>query len=111
MSQQLSKQEDQAEELRKLLNEVESIKDPEMNKSIESEEVQLEQREVDILNLPPRKEVHGNKKQHTHIKISLPFRRFILIIFLLIIILIGVYYLFGGDIPQLMNNVMDSSIN
>lgn len=57
-------------------------------------------RELDILNLPPRKEVHGGKKGKTRVKISQPFLRFMFVIIILLIVLTCVFYLWDLDLNR-----------
>jgi hypothetical protein len=85
-------QDDQAKELRNMV-----VADD--DKQNESRELMIDEeieRDTDILNLPPRSEVHNNKGQPTRIKISVPFRRLAFIILVLLAILI-MAYLFLGD--------------
>ena len=97
---------DQAAELRKLLDEVQQgERDIQEGGKIPQPDEQTEQeRAIDILNLPPRKEVHGNKKKNTHIKISVPLLRLLAVIVILLIIVIGAYYIYGEEINNLFKN-------
>ncbi|WP_200416255.1 hypothetical protein [Virgibacillus salexigens] len=106
MSQQAKKLEDQAKELRSLLNEVEKNTDKENASDEKKANEGHRSREVDILNLPPRKEIHSNKKAPTHIKISVPFKRFLLILTVLLILMLGAYLWFGEDLIQMINNAL-----
>ena len=58
------------------------------------------QRKVDLLNLPPRKEIHSVNNR-SHFKISKALFRFLFIVLLLIIILIGAYYFLGNELMAL----------
>jgi len=80
---------DQATELRNQFNE-------EISK-----ESQQNQKGIDILNLPPRKEVH-TQKQRAHLKWSRPFSRFILVFLILLLFVIVTYFSFGGDIGKVL---------
>ncbi|AXI09368.1 hypothetical protein CV093_11300 [Oceanobacillus sp. 143] len=82
-------QKDQAEELRHLVDEIEDNKDTEVSSTILERET--DKREIDILNLPPRKEVHTTIER-TKLRISKPFIRIIFVIIILIAILIVSYY-------------------
>lgn len=69
---------DQAEELRSILNEVNQqqiegdLPRPEEDHSnFDNESFH----DMSVLNLPPRKEVHGHKKKRTHFKIRKPLIR------------------------------------
>lgn len=53
---------------------------------------ETKKQEIDILNLPPRSEVHGKKMTKMRWKIRSPFIRFLFVILLAIILLVGAYY-------------------
>jgi hypothetical protein len=53
--------------------------------------------EINVLNLPPRKEVHGQKKKRAHIKLSKPFIRLAIVIVLVIIVL-GILFFLNGSV-------------
>jgi hypothetical protein len=101
-----SESNDQAKELRELLQEVNNhnveenkhSKDDEQNLFIDDEAINQEEYEVktmDVLNLPPRKEVHSQKKNRTQFKLSRPFIR-LTIVAVLLLMVIGLL-LFYGD--------------
>lgn len=101
MSKQLdNKDQDQADELRELFNTEENI----VLKSEEEITERVSHREIDVLNLPPRKEVHGISKR-TKLKVSKPFWRFVLISLLVIVILVVALYLWDGEIATLLNQL------
>ncbi len=50
---------------------------------------------IDILNLPPRKEVHTERKGKINLKISRPLVRLLFVIILLLLIVAGAYFLAG----------------
>ncbi len=54
--------------------------------------------DVDILNLPPRSNVHDDKKKKTKWKISFLFIRFLLVLFLIIVALILTYNKWGDEL-------------
>jgi hypothetical protein len=54
--------------------------------------------EINVLNLPPRKEVHGQKKKRAHIKLRKPFIRLAIVIVLVIIVVGILFFLNGGGI-------------
>ncbi|MEN1969129.1 hypothetical protein WMZ97_13770 [Lentibacillus sp. N15] len=101
MTNQSTKQDDQAEELKKLVELVEdgAPNSSVMNEHTKNEEVieQTRTREIDILNLPPRNEVHSQTNQRLHIKISRPFVRLLLVIIVILVVLAGLYYVWDGD--------------
>lgn len=89
-----SKQNDQAEALRQAIQDVTEHKPEETGQAGPDEEEQLEQAsvEIDILNLPPRNEVHkGNRKMRW--KLNLPLLRFIFMVVVLLA-LAGVFLWF-----------------
>jgi len=92
--------EDQAEELRRLVYDVEHDKGEE---SEHISEPDMETREIDILNLPPRKEIHGKKQGRVKLKTSTSFKRFLFVIIILIIVLWSIYYLYGDELMQMFN--------
>ncbi|WP_404452875.1 hypothetical protein LG329_01780 [Virgibacillus necropolis] len=112
MSDKDTVREDQANELRKLFNEVQgnetSILPVEnTDEKIEDDDYVSENasisgtRNIDILNLPPRREVHGNKKKRTQIKVSRPFVRLSVVIIAIIAIILAIYYVWGEELIQL----------
>lgn len=113
MSEKHTKQDDQAAELRKLFNEVQGIstndlkeeQKPEAETKIESNESFESNRKIDILDLPPRKEVHSNSKNRTKLKMSRPFLRFSIFILILILVIFAVFYVWGNELIQLPLNL------
>lgn len=83
----MNKQDDQATNLREHMK----------NKELFDENEVVEPIEIDVLDLPPRSEIHQNKSKKTRLKINLIFLRFLLILFLLIIILVITYQYWGKD--------------
>lgn len=81
-----SKQNDQADALRQAIQDVTDNKAEETEQNIPEEDKQLDDSavEVDILNLPPRNEVHKTSKMRW--KINLPLLRFIFIVVLLLVL-------------------------
>jgi hypothetical protein len=90
----------QTDELQLLVEQVEKEHEEKQVMSIDSIENTDIQREVDLLNLPPRKEKHSENRR-SHFKISKALFRFLFIVILLIVILIGVYYFFGNELISL----------
>ncbi|MHA6251075.1 hypothetical protein [Oceanobacillus sp. CAU 1775] len=92
---------DQANELRELFKEVTS----EETLPQEVEEVSdVNHRVIDVLNLPPRKEVHTSSGP-MKMKMSKPLMRFIFISLLVITIIIVALYFFDGEITNLINKL------
>ncbi|WP_067725411.1 hypothetical protein [Oceanobacillus damuensis] len=87
---------EQTDELRRIFDELERENEQKDTDHTAEPVDTREKREVDILNLPPRKEIHANPRMH--IKMSRPFFRFLFVLLLLIIIVIGVYYFLGDEL-------------
>lgn len=88
---------DQADELRRVFNEVENHENKE-------EAAAREEMEIDVLNLPPRKEVHA-KSGRTKLRVSRPFIRFALIVAIVLLCLIAALYALDGNLPALMEQL------
>lgn len=88
-------------ELQKMLHEVEQGggKPPRIGK-IPDERQDLN-RQIDILNLPPRNEVHKQKKR-TKISVSAALARFLFVILIFLVLIIGSYYLWGDELIFLL---------
>lgn len=56
---------------------------------------------MDVLSLPPRSEVHQTNKR-TRIRLSKPLKRFIFVLFLIIIIISGSMYFFGNELIDIL---------
>lgn len=94
---------DQANELRNLFEGVEKGND-EVDSTDNPHEME-KTREVDILNLPPRKEVHAHRTQ-LQFKIRRPLLRLLFVISILIIILIVAYYFLGNEILNISTTML-----
>ncbi|MBD1222639.1 hypothetical protein [Virgibacillus halodenitrificans] len=79
---------DQAAELRKLVTDDEKSIDIAEEGNIEDDETT----KIDLLNLPPRKQVHTTKKS-TKVKVSSAFIRFIIVFLALTFLVLIAYYL------------------
>ncbi|CQR46719.1 hypothetical protein BN1058_00992 [Paraliobacillus sp. PM-2] len=82
----MNEQKDQAANLREHMQH-ENAEDPN----------DLAQENINVLELPPRKEIHQDKNKKTKWKINLIFLRFLLLLFLLVIILVVTYQYWGKD--------------
>ncbi|WP_040981449.1 hypothetical protein [Oceanobacillus jeddahense] len=80
-----SKHNDQADTLRQAIEEVTEHQNEEREQVIQDQYEQLEQGsvEIDILNLPPRNEVHKDKRK-IRFKLNLRLLRFLFIVVLLL---------------------------
>lgn len=102
--QQAERDIDQANELRQLLNEVEQGEQTNKeNKGLVEEET-ASRREIDVLKLPPRKEIH-TKNKRAKLKVSKPFLRLLFITLFVIAILIGAFYLWEGELAAFLNEL------
>src|SRR5690625_2005378 len=87
----------QADKLQQLFQEVN-------NQSIEETEGKEEQKqvedyvEIDVLNLPPRNEVHTNPKSRFQLTWKRPFIRIFVVSILLIAILAAIYFFVGDQL-------------
>lgn len=61
---------------------------------------------IDVLNLPPRKEVHGDNNARTRLSISGPFLRFLSVIFLILIVIFGTYFLWGEELVLIIKSML-----
>lgn len=97
---------DHGAELRKLLDEVEkgSEQKTEEKKPVIEPETKIE-RDIDILNLPPRKEVHGSRNKPAKLKISGASVRLISVVIILILILSVSFYLWGEELIEVINRM------
>ncbi|GGK06502.1 hypothetical protein GCM10007063_31330 [Lentibacillus kapialis] len=95
---------DHGAELQKILDEVENAGQVETEEKKPVIEPKTgTKRDVDILNLPPRKEVHGNHNKRTKLKISGASLR---LIFVILILILGVsFYLWGGELIDVINRM------
>jgi predicted nucleotidyltransferase len=89
---QHKEKEEQAETLRRL------VYDAAQDDGTEREHTAKETRDIDILNLPPRKEVHGKKQGRVRLKTSTYLKRFLIVVFALMIILLTIYFVYGEAI-------------
>ena len=100
--QQVERDKDQENELRQLLDEVEQGEEM-IEESIELIEETASRREIDVLKLPPRKEIHTNKR--AKMKVSKPFLRLLFISLFVIAILIGAFFLWEGELATFLNEL------
>lgn len=108
MSNETKENDDQAEELRKLFNEVQEESEqsiPEEEIEEESHEVDEEGRDVDILELPPRREVHRITNKRTRVKISRASLRLIFVVITFLVLVGGAYYIWGQELTEVIINI------
>jgi len=87
--------ENQAEKLQQLFAEV--TNQPASNHENETEK-DVDFIEVDVLNLPPRSEVHGKPKRKYYIRLKSPIMRFMTILLFLLVVISVIYFLAGEQI-------------
>lgn len=90
----LDHEENQAEKLQQLFAEV--VNQSEENKVNETEDSTEDFIKVDVLNLPPRSEVHKTPKRKLYIHLGSPFMRLLSVLVILVII-IGLIYFIAGE--------------
>jgi len=107
MSENPIKESDQANELKKLLSDVtrqESSNDPTLAES-ETLNTLDETKKIDVLNLPPRKEIHGGKASRMKIKITKPYIRLIVVVSLIIILFASGFYMWGEELINMIKHI------
>src|SRR5699024_2925939 len=92
----------QAASLEELFNEIQQDSDQEQTEK-QLPEKQLMPK-IDVLNLPPRKEVHGGNNNRMIFKVGKPLGRLLLVCVLLLIIGVGSYLLWGENLEVFINN-------
>ncbi|SDQ53756.1 hypothetical protein SAMN05216232_2027 [Virgibacillus subterraneus] len=108
MSKETKEYTDQANELRKLFNEVQEESEqsvPVDDGEDEGSETEQEERDVDILNLPPRKEVHSTNNKRTRVKLSGASLRLVIVVVIFLAFLGGAYYLWGQELMEVITNI------
>ncbi|HLQ71504.1 MAG TPA: hypothetical protein VK142_06850 [Bacillota bacterium] len=93
-----------SKELEKLLSEVVPKESSNDGQAEEPEKEADTTQKIDVLNLPPRKEVHGGKAKRMKIKVTKPYFRLIIVVFLIIILFAGGFYLWGEDLVNLIQH-------
>ena len=105
MSKKTNEHNDQAEQLKQLFDELQehAVKSGESS-NIEQQAEAYTQPKIDVLNLPPRKEVHSNHGR-TRLTISRPFLRLLIVILLMIAVIFGAYYIWGEELINLIQGL------
>lgn len=99
MSSRPNTKEDQAQELRNLLEEVGQNGESNETSFEKSDEI-----EIDVLNLPPRKEVHTESKGFKF-KISKPFMRLALTVIFVLLCLGFALYIWQDELVSLLQKL------
>ncbi|MBP1949536.1 hypothetical protein [Virgibacillus litoralis] len=108
MSKETKEYTDQADELRKLFNEVqeESVQSvPVVDGVNEDSETDQKERDVDILNLPPRKEVHSTNNKRTRVRLSGASLRLVIVVIIILVFLGGAYYFWGQELMDVITSI------
>lgn len=99
---------DQASELRKILDEVENSSNQKTNAESGQKEPNKEipdEPNIDILNLPPRKDVHSKRKKRTKLKVGSASKRLISVFIILILLFGTAFYLWGEEFLEMIGNM------
>ncbi|MEI3604711.1 hypothetical protein SPD48_03315 [Pseudogracilibacillus sp. SE30717A] len=94
-------EENQAEKLQQLFAEV--TNQPIDQQESKDEETSNDYIEVDVLNLPPRSEVHTKPKQKVNVSFNSPLMRLFSVLILLIIIVTLIYFVAGEKLIHFFN--------
>lgn len=92
-------QEDQAALLRKQMDGI-NQHEAEMNKDEDQGQREDTEIEMDVLNLPPRSEIHDEKRAKTRLKISIALVRLLVVLFLIIVGIVLTYHFWGDLFSQ-----------
>lgn len=92
----LDHEENQAEKLQQLFAEV--VNQTEENKTHKMNNSTDNFIEVDVLNLPPRSEVHKSPKRKLYIHFGSPFTRLLSVVLVLVLIIGFIYFIAGEQI-------------
>lgn len=89
-------EQNQAAKLQQLFTEVmENERSENRNEKIDEH---VDEFEIDVLNLPPRSEVHISKSKKIKMTFNRPLIRFIFVIIFIICIVFGIYFYNGFDL-------------
>lgn len=107
MNEETNKHIDQAEHLKQLFNDVQKNEETqEIPSALDTLQItQDRDLKIDILNLPPRKDVHGKNAYRMRLKISRPFMRFLSVMITLVLIIIFIYFNWPDELKSLMKHL------
>lgn len=71
-----------------------------------SREIKFAYEEMDVLNLPPRSEVHSQSKTRVSLSMKKPTSRFILVLLFLIVIMAVIYFFYEDEIMTFINELL-----
>lgn len=69
-------------------------------------EIKFAYEEIDVLNLPPRSEVHSQSKTRLSVSLKKPTARFILVLLFLIVIMAVIYFFYEDEIMTFINDLL-----
>ncbi|HLQ73733.1 MAG TPA: hypothetical protein VK125_05830 [Bacillota bacterium] len=99
MNDKQSFKEDQASDLKQMFDEINQ--NERKDETVDSSK-ERERNQIDILNLPPRKEVHSNNTTFK-ITINRSLLRMVFVVIILVVLL--VFYLWEDEVLELLNNL------
>lgn len=86
----------QAEKLQQLFDEINNR--PNEKNERKEDKLEKDMIEVDVLNLPPRKEVHTNPKTRIYFHFKRPFLRISIVFLFLIVVLVTLFFVLGEQL-------------
>lgn len=94
---------DQATGLKELFNEIQQgeAQQEELEKNEDTDVNLTATHKIDVLNLPPRKEIHSNKKQRVRMRLTKPLIRLMFVTIIIACIVGGM--LWGEELLHLLN--------
>lgn len=107
----MQEENDQADELKRILSEIDQQEKNRLRNQVSNlleEEIdnpKATTQKIDILELPPRKEVHGKYNSVTRLRIEQPFLRFLIVVLVIIIIVLGAYIYWDEELLNLIKNI------
>lgn len=107
LSHETTKNKDQAEHLKQLFNEVQQGAGQEVRETERSvlEAEKDQDLKIDILNLPPRKEVHSQHASRTRLKLNRPFLRFLTVIVIIFVIIMSASFIWAEELMNMIQNL------
>lgn len=95
----------QDEELTTLLSD---INNPEKNSHTTKQAAKNKSgssQKIDVLDLPPRKEVHNNKSKRIKIRFTSPYIRVVVIVLLIMMIFASGFYIWAGELKEMIQHI------
>lgn len=95
----------QADELKRLFDEVKQNEEKRQDELETLVDEKSQEPRIDVLNLPPRSEVHQASKFRTRIKVDKSLIRFVVVVLLFISGIGSVYYFWTEEIIDIIKNI------